>query len=590
MTEAQPKRPSGGDTPPAADAADSADSGRASQLPRGTADNDDDRDTLVPDNKKRAAMMASMGAISVRVTGRTDVGLVREHNEDNFLLADLQSGSRDPATFTAVPTAGLLLGVCDGMGGAAAGEVASQMAVDTILEMMSRSVPAPDRDALARALVRSIEEAGERIFEAARTDRSRRGMGTTSTIATLMDKTLFVGQVGDSRAYVLRSGELKQITKDQSLVNQLIEAGQLTEDEAEQFEHSNIILQALGTTEQVSVDLTFLELRTGDRLMMCSDGLSGLVHGDVIREVMQEYEDLDACAARLIELAKAGGGHDNVTVILAEFSGEGLSAPQPSDLVGYQQYPLPLDADRGSSAMTSDVPTVAPPSSGRPSGTSRSLAPELDRDGEPASRSSRLVLWVLLASLICGGLYLYALTQGDPHGEAPAAQDEGEAAKVRDDPSTHKAVGVEVVVQTDVEAGELMVDGESRGPAVDGRWVLSLPPGPHKLEARAAGTTVTSSTVTVREGVPATVLLSLPEGADAVLDAQVAQVDEEALKKQAEAEEREARRERRKQREAAAAAANEAAAPKAPGAQEASAARAKPEAAARDASAAAAPK
>jgi PPM family protein phosphatase len=593
MTEAQPKRPSGSDKPPGADAAEPADSGRASQLPRGTADNDDDRDTLVPDNKKRAAMMASMGAISVRVTGRTDVGLVREHNEDNFLLADLQSGSRDPTTFTAVPAAGLLLGVCDGMGGAAAGEVASQMAVDTILEMMSRSVPAPDRDALARALVRSIEEAGERIFEAARTDRSRRGMGTTSTIATLMDKTLFVGQVGDSRAYVLRSGELKQITKDQSLVNQLIEAGQLTEDEAEQFEHSNIILQALGTTEQVSVDLTFLELRAGDRLMMCSDGLSGLVHGDVIREVMQEYEDLDACAARLIELAKAGGGHDNVTVILAEFAGEGLSAPQPSDLVGYQQYPLPLDSDRGSSAMTSDVPTVAPPSSGRPSGASRSLAPEFDRDGEPASRSSRLVLWVLLASLICGGFYLYALTQGDPHGEAPAAQDEGESAKVRDEPATRRAnIGVEVVVQTDVEAGELMVDGESRGPAVDGRWVLSLPPGPHKLEARAAGTTVTSSTVTVREGVPATVLLSLPEGADAVLDAQVAQVDEEAVKKQAEAEEREARRERRKQREAAAAAAaaTEAAATKAPGAQEPSAPRAKPEAAARDAGAVVAPK
>jgi serine/threonine protein phosphatase PrpC len=475
------------------------------------------------------------------------------------------------------------------MGGAAAGEVASQMAVDTIHEMMSRSVPAPDRDALARALVRSIEEAGERIFESARTDRSRRGMGTTSTIATLMDKTLFVGQVGDSRAYVLRNGELKQITKDQSLVNQLIEAGQLTEDEAEQFEHSNIILQALGTTEQVSVDLTFLELRAGDRLMMCSDGLSGLVHGEVIREVMQEIDDLDACAARLIELAKAGGGHDNVTVILAEFTGEGLSAPQPSDLIGYQQYPLPLDADRGSSAMNSDVPTVAPPSSGRPSGASRSLSPEHEQADGPASRSSRLVLWVLLASLIGGGIYLYSLTQSDPHGEAAPAQDEGDPAKLQDEPAARKAsAGVEVVVQTDVEAGELMVDGESRGPAQEGRWVLSLPPGPHKLEARAAGTTVTSSTVTVREGVPATVLLQLPEGADTTLDAQVAEVDEEALKKQAELEEREARRERRKQRE------REALANEAPAATQSApaeaAARPKAESGVRDASAPAAPK
>jgi protein phosphatase len=590
MTEAQPKRPPGSAQPPEAkDAADSGEPGRTSQLPRGTADNDDERDTLVPDNKKRAAMMANMGAISVRVTGRTDVGLVREHNEDNFLLADLQSGSRDPTTFSAVPASGLLLGVCDGMGGAAAGEVASQMAVDTILEMMSRSVPAPDRDALARALVRSIEEAGERIFESARTDRSRRGMGTTSTIATLMDKTLFVGQVGDSRAYVLRSGELKQITKDQSLVNQLIEAGQLTEDEAEQFEHSNIILQALGTTEQVSVDLTFLELRAGDRLMMCSDGLSGLVHGEVIREVMQEYQDLDACAVRLIELAKAGGGHDNVTVILAEFSGEGLSAPQASDLIGYQQYPLPLDNDRSGGVMNSDVPTVAPPSSGRPSGSSRSLAPELDRRDEPASRSSRLVLWVLLASLICGGFYLYSLSQGDSQGEAAPLQDEDESAKARDEPAPQKASPrVEVVVQTDVEAGELMVDGESRGPAQDGRWVLSLSPGPHKLEARAAGTTVTSSTVTVREGVPATVLLSLPEGAaDTTLEAGAAAIDEEAAKKQAEAEEREARRERRKQREREAAAA--ASAVESTSASDV-AARPKPESALRDASAPSAPK
>lgn len=557
MTEAQPKRPPGSDVPPDSDsdAAGARVGPETAQLPRGAADNDDERDTLVPDNRKRAAMMASLGTITVRVSGRTDVGLVREHNEDNFLLADLQTGSRDPTTFTQVSPSGLLLGVCDGMGGAAAGEVASQMAVDTVLEIMSRSVPAPDRDALARALVRAIEEAGERIFEAARTDRSRRGMGTTATIATLMDKTLFVGQVGDSRAYVLRNGELKQITKDQSLVNQLIEAGQLTEDEAEQFEHSNIILQALGTTEQVSVDLTFLELRAGDRLMMCSDGLSGLVHGDVIREVMQDYQDLEACGARLIELAKAGGGHDNVTVILAEFGGEGLAPPQASDLIGYQQYPLPLDNDRGAGAMTSDVPTVAPPSSGRPSGASRSLAPDPERDENRSARSSRLMLWAFLLSLLCAGIYLFTLSQGDSHSEAAPLPSEGQAVE---HPAARAAAGVEVVVQTDVEAGELVVDGESRGPAQDGRWVLSLLPGPHKLEARAAGTTVTASTVTVRDGVPATVLLSLPEGAtDTSLDAQVAQVEDEAAsKKRLEAEERENRRERRK-RERAEAAANE---------------------------------
>jgi protein phosphatase len=548
MTEAQPKRQAGTGVPEdasagsaATDGSSSPDAERSSRLPRAPADNDEERDTLVPDLKKRVTPTPGAVPIQVRVSGRTDVGLVREHNEDNFLLADLQTSSRDPSQFHQVPSAGLLLGVCDGMGGAAAGEVASQMAVDTILEMMTRSVPAPDRDALARALVRSVEEAGERIFESARTDRSRRGMGTTATIATLMDKTLFVGQVGDSRAYILRAGELKQITKDQSLVNQLIEAGQLTEDEAEQFEHSNIILQALGTTEQVSVDLTFLELRAGDRLMMCSDGLSGLVHGEVIREVMAEYDDLDACGARLIELAKAAGGHDNVTVILAEFSGPGLAATQPGDLAGYQQYPLPPDTEGAQGSLNSDVPTVAPPSSGRAPPGERSQPGDPDADREPSSGSGRLFFLLALVALLLGAFYWY--TSVSSESDAEPASVEGEKPEA---PVAPVAMGVEVVVRTDVEAGELLVDGESRGAAQEGRWVLSLLPGPHKLEARALGTTVTSSTVTVREGVPATVLLSLPEGADAL--APDAAVDSAAKKSEAD-ERAEARRERRRRRE-----------------------------------------
>jgi serine/threonine protein phosphatase PrpC len=561
MTDPQPKRTQGG-APRESDAGGvSKPAGELGErsLPSVPDNDDDDRDTLVPDAKKRAAMHAvvAQGQIAVRVVGRTDVGLVREHNEDNFLLADLSTGSRDPATFQSVPSAGLLFGVCDGMGGAAAGEVASQMAVDTILEMMTHSVPAVDRDALARALVRAIEEAGERIFDAARTDRSRRGMGTTATIAALMDKTLFVGQVGDSRAYILRAGELKQITKDQSLVNQLIEAGQLTEDEAEAFEHSNIILQALGTTEQVSVDLTFLELRRGDRLLMCSDGLSGLVHGEVIREVMTEYKDLDACSERLIELAKAGGGHDNVTVILAEFDGEGLAAVQPGDLAGYQQYPLPVDNERAQSALNSDVPTVAPPSGRAPANTVPDMQPEL----EPGSaRSWRLVTLALIASLLSGAIYLLTCAHRETSLESlPASQ-----VQAVPEPAA-AAPRVEVVVRTDVEAGELLVDGESHGPAYDGRWVLSLPAGPHKLEARASGTTVTSSLVTVREGVPATVLLSLPEGADPALADASAEKDDEAKKDVAD-ERAEARRERRRQeRERAAAeqAAADATAPRA---------------------------
>ncbi len=444
--------------------------------------------------------------ITIQVVGRTDVGLVREHNEDNYLYADLATGSRDSETFRELSPSGLLLGVCDGMGGAAAGEVASQMAVDTIFEMMRRSVPALDRDALARALVRSVEEAGTRIFEAARADRSRRGMGTTSTIAALMDKTLFVGQVGDSRAYILRGGELKQITKDQSLVNQLIEAGQLTEDEAEAFEHSNIILQALGTTEQVSVDLTFLELRRGDRLMMCSDGLSGLVHNEVIREVMGEYTDPAACCERLIELAKAGGGHDNVTVILCDFGGEGLALAQPGDLAGYQQYPLPLDGDpRGAGPIHSEIPTLAPPGG-------RSNADELAY-GPGGRVRSRLGAWLryffLSGIVVACGVLLY-LMRDTADGREPVGSD---SVAISTPPSRiEEPTRVEVVVRSDIEAGELFVDGETFGKGDGGRWVLDLLPGAHKIDVRADSSAVATTLVTVRDGVPATVVLSAPEG------------------------------------------------------------------------------
>jgi protein phosphatase len=460
--------------------------------------------------------------ITAQVVGKSDVGLVREHNEDNYLLADLATGSRDPATFQEVPMAGLLLGVCDGMGGAAAGEVASQMAVDTIFEMMRRSVPASDRDALARALVRAIEEAGGRIFEAARADRSRRGMGTTSTIAALMDKTLFVGQVGDSRAYILRGGELKQITKDQSLVNQLIEAGQLTEDEAEAFEHSNIILQALGTTEQVNVDLTFLELRRGDRLLMCSDGLSGLVHGDVIREVMTEYKELDACCDRLIELAKAGGGHDNVTVILAEFGGEGLATAQTGDLAGYQQYPLPLDGDpRTAGPIHSDVPTLAPPG-GR--GGAEDPAYGGSQGSTGAGSGARYLGLLVLLAVLLGAAYYWS---GAADGRARSS-DHNQLVEPEAVVDTRGPPRVEVVVRCDVEGGELFVEGETYGKAEGGRWVLDLVPGPHKLECKSGGSTMASSVTTIREGIPATVVLSMPEGVGpAAADAATAAPDHE---------------------------------------------------------------
>ncbi len=282
--------------------------------------------------------------LKLRVFGRTDVGQIREHNEDNFLVADLTRKTRslmEGDREQPVGDRGTLLGVCDGMGGAAAGEVASQLAVDIIYEKLVQGEALLNHDELARRLVQAVEEAGIRIFNEARADRTRRGMGTTATIAALMDARLFVAQVGDSRAYVLRGDRFTQVSRDQSLVNQLIEAGQLTEEEAETFEHNNIILQALGTAETVQVDLTYVDLCQGDRLLLCSDGLSGMIRGDEMREVLLSTRDsLEACR-ELTERANRAGGHDNITVIVAEFDGPGLKPSTPEALVSYQKYALP---------------------------------------------------------------------------------------------------------------------------------------------------------------------------------------------------------------------------------------------------------
>jgi protein phosphatase len=311
-----------------------------------------------PAPKEAKEATAKGDAIKIRLFGRTDVGQVREHNEDNFLVADLTKQSRglmEVDRAQVVGARGTVLGVCDGMGGAAAGEVASQLAVDIVYEKMIAGEPPTSRDDLAARLVTAIETAGMRIFSDAKADRSRRGMGTTATIAALVDDHLFLGQVGDSRGYLLRGERLVQVTRDQSLVNQLIEAGQLTEEEAETFEHNNIILQALGTAESVQVDLTFVELRRGDALLLCSDGLSGMVRNDEIREVLRTIDEpLEACR-ELTDRANQAGGHDNVTVVIARFEGDGLKVASADDIAGlkYKKYELPEGAipssqDKGS--------------------------------------------------------------------------------------------------------------------------------------------------------------------------------------------------------------------------------------------------
>jgi protein phosphatase len=304
--------------------------------------------------------------IDIEIFGKTDVGLIREHNEDNFLVADVTSGVRTNDGKTPlkcqVGEKGALLLVCDGMGGAAAGEVASQMAVDSIYEALSSSEP-QQRDAFARLVRRSVERANERIFIQSRDNQSERGMGTTCTVAALVDSTLVVGQIGDSRCYILRDGKLAQVTKDQSLAWQLIEAGAMTPEEAKAFEHANIILQALGVQERVEVVLSQVDLRKGDVALLCSDGLHGPVSDEELLAVLVTETDLEKAAQTLIQKALDRDGPDNITVVLARFDGEGLKPAAPEDVVtfvGYDPGADPVAEPLPGEAPTIEIPTGLP--------------------------------------------------------------------------------------------------------------------------------------------------------------------------------------------------------------------------------------
>jgi serine/threonine protein phosphatase PrpC len=282
--------------------------------------------------------------IVVHVFGRTDVGRTREHNEDAFVVADLTTlnATLQPEVRTHHPgPKGSLFMVADGMGGAAAGEIASSMAVEIVLAELQRrwvELESAQPAAFAAALKAATETANEKIHRYAADHPENRGMGTTATIAGLLGDTLYLCQVGDSRAYLVRDGVARQITKDQSLMQKLIEANELTEEEAERSERRNIILQALGPEAVIKVDLTHQRVRRGDTLVLCSDGLSGQVGKDEIARVVMAEPDLMTVCKTLIDLANSSGGPDNITVIAARFEGDGLDVAAGGDRVGHEVY------------------------------------------------------------------------------------------------------------------------------------------------------------------------------------------------------------------------------------------------------------
>jgi protein phosphatase len=287
------------------------------------------------------------GAIVVHVFAHSDVGRTREHNEDAFVVADLARG--EPMHFEHTRTErasarGTLFMVADGMGGAAAGEIASEMAVEVVLQQMRhrwRDDTSVEPSAFVRTLKVATEAANATIHHYATEHPELRGMGTTATIAGLLGDTLYLAQVGDSRAYLVRDGVAVQITKDQSLMQKLIEAGEITAEEAEMSDRRNIILQALGPEPTVKIDLTHQRVRRDDVLVLCSDGLSGLVKPEQIARAVTEDPDPELAAERLVEMANASGGPDNITVVIARFGGTGLESAAPIDEVGHRVFDSP---------------------------------------------------------------------------------------------------------------------------------------------------------------------------------------------------------------------------------------------------------
>jgi serine/threonine protein phosphatase PrpC len=217
----------------------------------------------------------------------SDVGLEREGNEDSYL-------DRPP-----------LFVVADGMGGAQAGEVASAMAVEALARAGSPG-----------ALQGAIEEVNADILARSKEDSSLAGMGTTLTAAWVDGGTLTLAHVGDSRAYRMRDGELVQLTEDHSLVGGLVRMGELTPAEAQRHPQRSVILRAVGVAPEVEVDVAEHELADGDVYLLCSDGLSGMVRDEVIRETLAMDSSLVDAADLLVALANASGGHDNITAVL----------------------------------------------------------------------------------------------------------------------------------------------------------------------------------------------------------------------------------------------------------------------------------
>jgi serine/threonine protein phosphatase PrpC len=257
------------------------------------------------------------GQARILAAGTTDVGRKRTHNEDFFALVESEH----------------LYLVADGMGGHSSGEVASQMAINTLSEFFQATSADPEatwpykmdktRGYEENRLVTGIKLANRRIYEAAQREQRLHGMGTTIVALLCVHDQCLIGHVGDSRVYRFRGNTVEQLTEDHSLLNDYMKMKSMTQEEVENFPHKNVIVRALGMKETVKVDAILDTPQPGDVYLLCSDGLSGQVNADEMRDVLQRHKDLKSAGQALIDKANESGGPDNITVLLCRWMGNG---------------------------------------------------------------------------------------------------------------------------------------------------------------------------------------------------------------------------------------------------------------------------
>lgn len=235
------------------------------------------------------------------------MGMLRELNEDNCMSCSIEIGN--------------LFMVADGMGGHNAGEVASSIAVKCISEFICDRVSQND-SAVDEIIREAIVKANRDIYEESIKNSAYSGMGTTITVVVAEESMLHIGHVGDSRAYVLKDGKIHKITNDHSLVAELVKSGTITEDEAERHPQKNIITRALGIEDTVEVDIETAVINAGDIVILCSDGLSNMLHDEEMQQIVLESQDMESAARNLIDEANKRGGYDNITVVLAKHRDE----------------------------------------------------------------------------------------------------------------------------------------------------------------------------------------------------------------------------------------------------------------------------